>query len=246
MKMFKNALLLGGVMATFALTSCLKGGNSASYTAIGTVTTDKLGQTVFYADNAGATYRADNKDALANLDNRRITCKMDINYDNQTSNDYILTTISDVKKLTEHPYVPELSQPADTLGMCKDTLFVTPITSTATVCIQQKKYYINLNINYLAQKKDAGPEHEFTIYYDAAETNKPENSKNIYLLLTHNENGEIPGGKEMKTALETFDITTYVNDKDKKAEGNVYLTYYTSNGKKTLMLPFVNYEFSQL
>ena len=47
MKMFKNALLLGGVMATFALTSCLKGGNSASYTAIGTVATDKVGQTVF-------------------------------------------------------------------------------------------------------------------------------------------------------------------------------------------------------
>lgn len=243
MKMFKNALLLGGVMATFALTSCLKGGNSASYTAIGTVSSDKYGNTVFYADNAGATYRPDNN-ILSDSENRRITCKMDINYDNQSSNDYILTTISEVKKLNEQN-VYDITEPGDTLEMSKDTLFVTPITSTATVCMQQKKYFINLNINYLAQKKDAGPEHKFTVYYDATEASKPENSKNIYLLLTHDENGEIPGGKEMKTALETIDITSYVNDKEKKAEGNVYLTYYTSKGKTTTLLPFVNYEFSQ-
>lgn len=244
MKMFKNALLLGGVMATFALTSCLKGGNSASYTAIGTVATDKVGQTVFYADNAGSVYRADN-DILDGSIGKRITCKMDINYDNQSSSNYIISTISDIKKLNRQD-IFDLNTPQDTAGMSKDTLFITPITSTATTCIQQQKYYVNLNINYLAQKKDAGPEHKFKVYYDAAESSKPENSKNIYLLLTHDENGEIPGGKEMKTALETYDITQYVIEKDKKAEGNVIMTYYGSKGKTTLSMPFINYEFSQL
>lgn len=241
MKMFKNALLLGGMMATFALTSCLKGGNSASYTAIGTVSSDKYGNTVFYADNAGVTYRPDNN-ILSDSENRRITCKMDINYDNQSSNDYILTTISEVKKLNEQ-YIRDLNSTEDTLGMSKDTLFVTPITSSATVCIQQKQYYINLNINYLAQKKDAGPEHEFTIYNDVTKTN--ESKTDIYLLLVHHENGEIPGGKEMKTALETYDITTLVNDKEKKTQGKVHLTFHSSKGDSKVEMPFVNYDFNQ-
>lgn len=241
MKMFKNALLLGGMMASFALTSCLKGGNSASYSTIGTVSTDKYGKTVFYADDAGETYHADN-DILSNQLNNRIFCKLDINYDNQTSNSFTTGTFSEIKKLNLQHYM-DLSSPEDTLGMCKDTIFVTTITSRTTVCIPQKQYFINLNINYLAQKKDAGPEHFFTIYNDIEKTN--ESKTDIYLYLVHDENEEVPGGKEMKTSLETYDITSLVADKEIKTQGKVYLTFNSSKGVSKIEIPFTNYEFPQ-
>ncbi|MGL5786888.1 MAG: hypothetical protein ACRCX4_08740 [Bacteroidales bacterium] len=243
MKMFKSALLLGGVIASFTLTSCLKGGNNASYTSIGTVLTDNFGNEAFYADNAAGAYRADNN-ILTGYTNRRIVCKLDINYDNQTSNEFVTGTFSEIKQLTEEATF-NLTSVNDTLDMYKDTLLITPITSGTTVCLKNKKYYINLNINYLAQDKNNGPKHEFLIYNDVAETSKPEN-KDIYLFMVHDENGEIPGGKEMKTAMYSYDVSSLILDKEKKESGKIILTYYGSKGKTKIELPFTNFDFDQI
>lgn len=243
MKMFKSALLLGGVIASFTLTSCLKGGNSATYTTIGTVLTDNSGKSVFYADNAAGAYRADNS-ILSGYEGKRITCKLDINYDNQTSNEFVTSTISNIQKLEELSTF-NLTTPGDTLGMWKDTILVTPIVTTGTsVCLKNKQYYINLNINYLAEKKDAGPEHKFLMYNDVAETSKPDNN-DIHLFLVHDENGEKPGGKEMKTAMNTYDVTSLVLDKEKQKQGKIIVTYYGAKGKTRIEFPFVNFNFDQ-
>lgn len=239
MKMFKNALLLGGVLATLTLTSCLKGGNSASYTALGTVATDKYGNTVFYADNAGMTYRPETASTFEGMASQRISCKMDINYDNQTSNDYVTTVFSDIKKLEKFGF-SSIPTVADTTGKPNVTAWVTPITSAVSVCVQEKRYYINLNLSYLAEKKDSGPEHEFTLYNDEKATSESETD--IYLYLLHNENGEV-AGKEMKTKLSTFEITSLVYDKAEGKQGKVYLTYKGTKDFVKIELPFVKYKF---
>ncbi|MGL5317396.1 MAG: hypothetical protein ACRC9Q_01645, partial [Bacteroidales bacterium] len=132
MKMFKNALLFGGMLTTLALTSCLKGGNSASYTAIGTVAYDQFGNTVFYSDNDGYTsYVAENTGALEGYENARIMTKLDINYDNQTSNTKIQGAFTEIKKFNKQT-VRDLYTPEDTLGWKTDSLLVNAIINQAT------------------------------------------------------------------------------------------------------------------
>ncbi|MGL5731530.1 MAG: hypothetical protein ACRCX5_10460, partial [Bacteroidales bacterium] len=99
MKLLKNSMLMGVAMMSLMMTSCLKGGNNASFAIIGTVESDYTGVTTIKADNGAGTVRPIVQSVLGDVsEGQRILCNLNINYDEQPSQAYTYAEVTGVQQ----------------------------------------------------------------------------------------------------------------------------------------------------
>lgn len=252
MKLLKNSMLAGVALMSVMMTSCLKGGNTASFAIIGTVESDMTGTTLINADNGAGTVRPIVQSALGDAgEGQRILCNLSINYDEQPSQAYTYAEVSGVQQLKRYTMgsVPEVNDTltADQIGGRQNHIVanVVPLSSVS-FSVQNKivSYFLNLNLIYNAEKAQEGPTHTFEFILDEKRT--AESDRDIYFYVVHNDGGEKPG-TAVKNQLTTMDITSLVKAKQEGIQGRVLVTYKKQKDQNllnyaTIEVPFMRYK----
>ena len=250
MKLLKNSMLAGVALMSVMMTSCLKGGNTASFAIIGTVESDMTGTTLINADNGAGTVRPIVQSALGDAgEGQRILCNLSINYDEQPSQAYTYAEVSGVQQLKDFNMMA-MAEVNDTLtadqigGQNHIVSNILPLSSVS-FSVQNKmvSYFLNLNLIYNAEKAQEGPNHTFEFILDEKRT--AESDRDIYFYLVHNDGGEKPG-TAVKNQLTTMDITSLVKTKQEGIQGRVLVTYKKQKDQNllnyaTVEVPFMRY-----
>lgn len=251
MKLLKNSMLMGVAMMSVMMTSCLKGGNTASFAVIGTVESDMTGVTLINADNGAGIVRPIVQSSLGDAsEGQRVLCNLSINYDEQPSQAYTYAEVSGVQQLKRYTMgsVPSVSDSltAEQIGGQNHIVANIVPLSSVSFSVQNKivSYYLNLNLIYNAEKAQEGPTHAFDFILDEKRT--AESDRDIYFYVVHNDGGEKPG-TAVKNQLATMDITSLVKAKQEGIQGRVLVTYKKQKDQNllnyaTIEVPFMKYK----
>lgn len=252
MKLLKNSMLAGVALMSVMMTSCLKGGNTASFAIIGTVESDMTGTTLINADNGAGTVRPIVQSALGDAgEGQRILCNLSINYDEQPSQAYTYAEVSGVQQLKDFDMIA-MAEVNDTLTADQiggQNHIVSNILSLSSVSfsVQNKmvSYFLNLNLIYKAEKAQEGPNHTFNFYVDEKKTTA-EGETDIFVYVAHNDGGEKPG-TAVKNQLSTMNISKWVKAKPQEISGKVIVKYKNKDDQgplnyATIEVPFKHYK----
>lgn len=209
MRLMKKMMGLAALATTLFMTSCLEGGNSASYSQYpGTVEYGSTGvfdsNTYFRGDDGSLILPSATSVFEELVPGDRIVADLAINYDKQppTGGKYVVADVANITKLRldKRSDILIFTAESDTAGLVNDPLYYLTFQSLTRT---GNRWFFNLALSFY---KTDDHKHDFVMWENRIE----EKDRQINLNLFHNANGDKNKSKLASTII-SYDITEMVN-----------------------------------